>query len=191
MEGELAVGVLGQRLLARAGVEALVLQRVRQLVDDDHLAHRRGIDSHPLHRLRHLGDRVVNVVERVVKRQHLRLIEVDELGHELIGPAVDELERAQHQHVVVERVRHRLHHLRAEAGRQLVAADADVADVVLEAEAADALHFVHRRGQRRGRGGRRGEEKRGQKLRQAAGHALGNRARQRLIPSLHGLTSVP
>ena len=131
------------------------------------------------------------MVERVVERQHLRLIEVEELRHELLVLAVDELQRAQDEHVVVERVRHRLEHLGAEALRQLVAADADVADVVVESEPADALDVVHRLCQRRGRRGRCGEEQRGQEVRQAPGHALANRPPTRLIPPLHPVASVP
>src|SRR5581483_12228619 len=97
-------GVVLQRLVARGGVETLVLQRVRQLVNDDRLPERGRIGD-ARQGLRKLPDGEIRVRARVVEREDLGVVHLEHLAQNVVRGAVDELQVLEHADVIVERVR--------------------------------------------------------------------------------------
>ena len=73
MQREAAVSIFLQGQIARPGAETLVLQRVRQLVDDYRLLKHVAV-AHSGDGGGQLVDGEVRVGQRIVKRQHLRFV---------------------------------------------------------------------------------------------------------------------
>ena len=154
--GQLGVGVAAQLLLALAGVEALVLQRVCQLVHGNRFLKHVGA-ARAFGRCGELIDGVVDVRLRVIEREHLRLIELQHPLEEIGGLRIDELQQTEDAEVVVDRVRQRLGDLLSQQFRKVGAIDGALLDAAGEGHAAQALDVLHGPVERR-RGERRGDE---------------------------------